>query len=63
MGSPLPLQTEEDFDVEEEDEEEEDEEEANEELDDDVSLEGPAPSRPSRGGGGSPQLLESDNDF
>ncbi|XP_030195606.1 clusterin-associated protein 1 homolog isoform X3 [Gadus morhua] len=56
-------ETEEDFDVEEEDEEEEDEEEANEELDDDVSLEGPAPSRPSRGGGGSPQLLESDNDF
>ncbi|CAL8303822.1 unnamed protein product [Lota lota] len=55
-------ETEEDFDVEEEDEEE-DEEEANGELDDDVSLEGPAPSRPSRGGGGSPQLLESDNDF
>ncbi|CAL8285136.1 unnamed protein product [Merluccius merluccius] len=53
-------ETEEDFDVEEEDEEE-DEEEANEELDDDVSLEGPAPSRPSRGI--SPQLLESDNDF
>ncbi|CAL8306239.1 unnamed protein product [Boreogadus saida] len=61
----LGTKTEEDFDVEEEDEEDEDdeEEEANEELDEDVSLEGPAPSRPSRGAGGSPPLLESDNDF
>ena len=58
MRSLLLPQTEEDFDVEEEDEEEDEEE-----LDDDVSLEGPAPSRPSRGGGGSPQLLESHNDF